>query len=194
MNRPSSLAKRSFSSHENPRVNALEGLPLATFWQRTLGYWIDLFFAVLLWFPAEVGWRRFVLHEQIINIKWDFHEVGNIIIALIYFGFGNYWGNGQTPGKWIARTRAMSLKTERMGAWQSIERVPWLWRRSARRGARFLAVLLGSQPHVRPGPVGGDDRCGCEKTLESLSKSMCAIFNISLPEQTPAKLQPKSAV
>ena len=100
----------------------LEGLPLGTFWQRALGYWIDVLFAVLLWAPIEVGWRRFVLHEQDINIKWDFHEVGNIIIALIYFGLGNYWGNGQTPGKWITRTRAMSLKSERMGAWQSIER------------------------------------------------------------------------
>jgi len=103
-------------------VNALVGLPLATFWQRALGYWIDVLFAVVLWAPAEVAWRHFVLREQAITIKWDFHEVGNIIIALIYFGLGNYWGNGQTPGKWIARTRAMSLNSERMGAWQSVER------------------------------------------------------------------------
>jgi len=122
MSRPSNLARRTFSSHENPRVNALEGLPLAVFWQRALGYWIDVLFAVVLWAPAEVGWRYFVRHEQTINIKWDFHEVGNILIALIYYGLGNYWGNGQTPGKWIARTRAVSLKSERMGAWQSIER------------------------------------------------------------------------
>lgn len=122
MSRPSNLARRTFSSHENPRVNTLEGLPLATFWQRVLGFWIDLLFAVLLWAPAEVGWRYFVRHEQTINIKWDFHEVGNIFIALIYYGLGNYWGNGQTPGKWIARTRAISLTAERMGAWQSIER------------------------------------------------------------------------
>jgi len=97
-------------------------LPLATFWQRALGYWIDVLLAVLLWAPAEIGWRRFVLHEQTINVQWDFHEVGNVIVALIYFGLGNYWGNGQTPGKWIARTRAISLASERMGRWQSIER------------------------------------------------------------------------
>ncbi|MGA9504232.1 MAG: RDD family protein, partial [Terriglobales bacterium] len=122
MSQPSSLTRRSFSSHENPRVHALEGLPLATFWQRALGYWIDVLLAVLLWAPAEIGWRRFVLHEQTINVQWDFHEVGNVIVALIYFGLGNYWGNGQTPGKWIARTRAISLASERMGRWQSIER------------------------------------------------------------------------
>jgi uncharacterized RDD family membrane protein YckC len=122
MSRPSSLARRTFSSHENPRVNALEGLPLATFWQRALGYWIDLLLCVLLWLPSEWVWRRFVLHEQTINMKFDFHEAGNVIVVLIYFGLGNYWGNGQTPGKLISRTRAMSLKSERMGAWQSIER------------------------------------------------------------------------
>jgi len=62
------------------------------------------------------------LHEQVINMKFDFHEAGNIVIAVIYLGLGNYWGNGQTPGKWIARTRAVSLTNERMGRWQSIER------------------------------------------------------------------------
>lgn len=122
MSQPSSLARRTFSSHENPRVNALEGLPLASFWQRALGYWIDVLFAVVLWAPAEAGWRRFFLHEQVINLKWDFHEIGNIVVALIYWGVGNYWGNGRTPGKWMARTRAMSLNSERMGAWQSVER------------------------------------------------------------------------
>src|SRR5208282_4896801 len=64
--------------------------------------------------------------------------------------------------------------------------IPWLWRCSARRGARFLTVLLGSQSHVRPGPLGGDDRCGCEKTLVSLSKSTYVIFSISR-QQTPPK-------
>jgi uncharacterized RDD family membrane protein YckC len=122
MNHPPSLAKRTFQVHENARVNALQGLPLATFWQRALGYFIDVLFAVVLWAPVEFAWRRFGLHEQDINLKWDFHEIGNIIVALIYWGLGNYLGNGQTPGKWVARTRAMSLTSARMGAWQSIER------------------------------------------------------------------------
>jgi uncharacterized RDD family membrane protein YckC len=113
---------RTFQVHENPHATELQGLPLATFWQRALGYFIDVLLAVLLWVPVEFAWRRFVLHEQDITLRWDFHEVGNIIVALIYWGLGNYWGNGQTPGKWVARTRAMSLTSARMGAWQSIER------------------------------------------------------------------------
>jgi len=122
MNQPSRRTRRTFQIHENPHATALEGLSLATFWQRALGYWIDVLLAVVLWAPVELGWRRFVLHEQVINLKWDFHEVGNIIVALIYWGLGNYWGNGQAPGKWVARTRAVSLTSSRMGAWQSIER------------------------------------------------------------------------
>jgi uncharacterized RDD family membrane protein YckC len=53
---------------------------------------------------------------------WDFHEKGNIIVALLYWGLFNYFRNGQTPGKWVARTRAVSLTGERLGAWQSVER------------------------------------------------------------------------
>jgi uncharacterized RDD family membrane protein YckC len=41
---------------------------------------------------------------------------------VLYWGLTNYFGNGQTPGKWVARTRAVSLTGERMGLWQSIER------------------------------------------------------------------------
>ena len=122
MNQPPTPGRRTFQVHENPHATALQGLPLATFWQRLLGYGIDILLAVVLWAPVEFAWRRFVLHEQDINLRWDFHEIGNIIVALIYWGLGNYWGNGQTPGKWIARTRAMSLTSPRMGAWQSIER------------------------------------------------------------------------
>ena len=34
----------------------------------------------------------------------------------------HYFANGRTPGKWIARTRILSLTGERLGLWQSIER------------------------------------------------------------------------
>ena len=113
---------RRYQAHESARASALDGLPLALFRQRLLGYFCDLLFAVLLWFPLELAWRRYLLHEQNINLIWDFHEKGNIVVMLLYWGLGNYLGNGQTPGKWIAGTRALSLTSERLGAWQSVER------------------------------------------------------------------------
>jgi len=103
-------------------MEALNGRLLATFWQRVLGYFIDFFLAILVWAPLEVAWRYYFLRESKIEIKWDFHEPGNIVCALLYLGLTNYFGNGQTPGKWIARTRAVSLTSERMGKWQSAER------------------------------------------------------------------------
>jgi hypothetical protein len=103
-------------------MRELEGLPLATFWQRLLGYFIDLFLAVILWAPLEVLWRVKVLHQQAVHVVWDFHEPGNILFALLYFGLFNFVGNGRTPGKWVARIRAVSLTGPRLGLWQSIER------------------------------------------------------------------------
>jgi uncharacterized RDD family membrane protein YckC len=114
--------RRHFHAHETMRQQALEGVLLASFWQRALGYLIDLVVAVVLWFPLEVAWRRYVLHEQDIKIAWDFHEVGNLVVMLLYFGLANYFGNGRTLGKWVARTRAVSLTHERLTLWQSIER------------------------------------------------------------------------
>jgi uncharacterized RDD family membrane protein YckC len=115
-------AQRRFQAHESARMDALNGLPLAAFWQRLLGFWIDLMIAVMIWAPSEIVWKRFVLHQENIHINWDYHEPGNIITMLLYWGLFNYFGNGRTPGKWIARTQAVSLTSERMGFWQSLER------------------------------------------------------------------------
>jgi uncharacterized RDD family membrane protein YckC len=114
--------RRRFHIHATDRMHALEGLPLATPWQRALGYLIDLFLALLVWFPLEFCWRRYLLHEINIELRWDFHEAGNIVVMLLYWALCNYLGNGQTPGKWVARTRAMSLTSDRFGIWQSVER------------------------------------------------------------------------
>jgi len=90
---------RSFCSHESERKRALNGVRLAAFWQRLLGYFLDTVFAVMVWWPLELGFRHYVLHERQIEMKWDFHEAGNMVVMLLYWGLGNYLGNGQTPGK-----------------------------------------------------------------------------------------------
>jgi uncharacterized RDD family membrane protein YckC len=114
--------QRLFHAHESVQMRELEGQPLATFPQRILGYVIDLIIAVLLWAPSEVLWRLYVLHEHNVHVVWDFHEPGNIIFLFLYFGLANYLSNGRTPGKFLARTRAVSLTQPRLGFWQSIER------------------------------------------------------------------------
>ncbi len=100
----------------------MDGLPLATFWQRVLGYGIDVILAVTIWAPLEFAWRHYVLRETNIYLKWDFHEAGNLVVMVLFWGVANYLGNGRTPGKWVAGTRVVSLTSERMGWWQSLER------------------------------------------------------------------------
>ena len=56
---------------------ALEGLPLAAFWQRLLGFFADLLLAVLLWIPLEFSLRRYLLHQNELDLTWNFHEPGN---------------------------------------------------------------------------------------------------------------------
>jgi hypothetical protein len=45
--------RRRFHAHENAHAMRLEGLPLAAFWQRALGYTVDLLVAVVVWAPLE---------------------------------------------------------------------------------------------------------------------------------------------
>jgi uncharacterized RDD family membrane protein YckC len=117
------MAQRHFHAHETARADQLNGAPLATSWQRVLGYFVDLLIAVVVWMPLEFVWSRYVLHQvETVNLKWDFHEKGNIVVMLLYWGTCNYLWNGRTVGKWVARTRAVSLSSARMGLWQSIER------------------------------------------------------------------------
>ena len=111
-----------FHAHETERTKELDGTLLATFGQRVFTYVVDLMIAVILWAPLEIAWRYYLLREQKIELKWDFHEAGNIVVMLLYLGLANYFGNGRTPGKWAARIRAVSLTGERMGLWQSVER------------------------------------------------------------------------
>ena len=118
----SARRSRFFHSHDSARLEVLDGLPLATFWQRALGYLTDVFIAVLIWGPSEFLWRRYVLHQSDIELRWDFHEVGNLVVLVLYWAAFHYFANGRTPGKMLARTRIVSLTSERLGLWQSIER------------------------------------------------------------------------
>ena len=122
MSPQSKAARRRYHAHAGPRAELLNGILLATFWQRLLGYCVDLLIAVIIWFPLESSWRYFFLHETNIHIVWDFHEAGNIIVMVLYWGLANYFGNGRTPGKLVAGTQVLSLTSERMGLWQSVER------------------------------------------------------------------------
>ena len=122
MTEGSTAARRYYHSHSTARAEELNGISLATFWQRLIGYIIDVMVAVTIWAPAEFLWRRYLLHEQSFAMKWDFHEKGNIAVMLLYWGLATYITNGRTVGKLVSRTRVLSLTGNHIGLWQSIER------------------------------------------------------------------------
>jgi len=115
-------ARLRYHAHAGARAESLNGVLLATFWQRLLGYVVDLLVAIIIWTPLEWTWRNFILHQTDIHLEWDFHQNGNIIVMVLYWGLANYFGNGRTLGKLVARTQVLSLTSERLGLWQSVER------------------------------------------------------------------------
>jgi uncharacterized RDD family membrane protein YckC len=133
------MAQRKFHAHETARMDRLNGLPLATFGQRALGFGIDFLLMLVMWATVTVAWLRFVEHEggsTKIVLNWKPHDFECFVFLLVYAALGCYVGNGQTPGKWVARTRVVSLTHERMGMWQSTERALGY-------GASFLELGFG---------------------------------------------------
>jgi uncharacterized RDD family membrane protein YckC len=121
------MALRYFQAHETSRYDELDGLPLATFAQRAVGFVVDFLVVIVLWMPVELFWARFI------SQKWDgagnhhidftFHEWRSLLAAMLYYVVVNYLSNGRSLGKWITGTRIVSLVHERLGIWQCVERV-----------------------------------------------------------------------
>jgi len=131
---------RFYHAHETAGEDRVDGLRLASFGQRASGFLIDFVLMLVLWAPVVFGFKWWVGHkthgETRIEMKWDPREEESLVFLLAYGAVANYVGNGQTPGKWVARTRVVSLTHERMGKWQSFER-------ALAYGASFLEAGFG---------------------------------------------------
>jgi len=118
-------ALRVYTPHATQRMESLSGLPLASFKARAGAFLLDMVLVIIAWGPttALILWlfagRNPNAH---IDVKWDFHEVSNVIFTVLYFGLTLFWGNGRTLGKRIVGIRVVSLVHDRITLWQSIER------------------------------------------------------------------------
>ena len=114
-----------YTPHATDRMEALAGLPLASFWARATAFLTDMVVVLVAYIPVMwlIKWlavgRRTDAH---IDITWDFHEWSNVVFVLLYFGLTLFWGNGRTLGKRLLRIRVVSLVHERITFWQAIER------------------------------------------------------------------------
>jgi uncharacterized RDD family membrane protein YckC len=117
---------RFFDPHDTARAEALAGIPLASFGQRFAAYAIDFFFVLVTYIPVEIA-RQYVLlsvrHQKLdIHIEFDYHQPGNIIWLVLYFGLIVWKTNGLTPGKRLLRIRIVSLVHPKITLWQAVER------------------------------------------------------------------------
>jgi hypothetical protein len=179
------MARRYFHAHESARADELEGLPLASFARRMAGYAIDLFLVALLWAPFELFWVRYVSHEWNgqgnYTAKFDFHEWRNIVAALLYFVLLNYFSNGKSVGKWIARTRVISLTHTHLGLWQCAERVLGYAASTAEGGIGFVQYFFS------PNRMCAHDRLA-ETIVVDERKKAKRQEPAEEPEEEPAKV------
>jgi len=117
---------RLFDPHGTARAASLAGVPLASFGQRAAAFLIDFFFVLVTYVPVEIARQYLVLtHERRkldIHVKFDFHDPGNVIWLILYFGLFVWRTNGLTPGKRLLHIRIVSLVHSRITLWQAVER------------------------------------------------------------------------
>lgn len=111
-----------FHAHETERANEIDGLPLAGFVQRAIGFSIDLAIILLLRKPIEFCWEHYVNHGWESHTLIDFHHLRSLIVLVLYFALVLYLGKGQTLGKRIVGARVLSLVHEQLTLWQAVER------------------------------------------------------------------------
>jgi uncharacterized RDD family membrane protein YckC len=120
---------RFYHAHETAAEDCVNGLRLATFGQRALGFVLDVILMLVICGPIVFAVKWYIQHKTHgstkIELKWDPREEGSLLVLLAY-----------ASGKWIARTRAVSLTHPRMGLWQSFER-------ALAYGASFLELGFG---------------------------------------------------
>jgi uncharacterized RDD family membrane protein YckC len=126
---------REYRAAESARMQDLDGLALADFWQRAAAFATDVAIAIVaiaialfLWGAArwaidtgaDVNQHR-TYHINLAENEWAKITL-DIVVPMLYFGLFTFFGNGRTPGKRLFGVRVVSLVHERMSLWHSIER------------------------------------------------------------------------
>jgi uncharacterized RDD family membrane protein YckC len=122
-------AAGKFHPHEPAHAEALKGTVLASFGARGAAFFIDFFLVALAYSPLYVAFEYLLLRfrgvdpkDIKIHAEFGWHDIGSLVALVVYFGLLAYWWNGRTIGKRLLRIRAVSLISDRITLWQSVER------------------------------------------------------------------------
>ena len=137
---PRQKRNSTYHPHGAERATALAGVPLASFGERAAAFAIDFFLVLITYIPVELA-RQYLLlslrHQKPhLRVEFNFHEVGNLVWLVLYFGLIVWKTNGFTPGKRLLRIRVVSLVYEKITLWQTVERALGY-------GASFLELGTG---------------------------------------------------
>lgn len=128
---------RNFSARETEWLLELDGIELASFWQRAVAFGLDSFFvaATLLLLGSFIGGISWAVQHYLIGIAdphihvgigdaehGSGHLVRELILPVLYFGLLTWRGRGQTPGKRLLKIRVVSLVHRHLTLWHSVER------------------------------------------------------------------------
>ena len=109
---------------ETQRLQALEGVELASFARRAAALAID-FVAVIVVFvalaiPIAMWYKR---HQIEAHLSFNpFENWYSTVLPVVYFGLLVWLTNGRTLGKWLTGIRIVSLGHEHISLWHSVER------------------------------------------------------------------------
>jgi uncharacterized RDD family membrane protein YckC len=138
------LAPKHFVAHGAPRVQSLEGRPLASFHARALAFAADLILFNLIMAAGSALWTVAVSNPgpiaavKVVNL----HTWWALAAVVVYFGTFTYFGGGQTPGKRLFGIRVLSLVHHRISLWHCIERALGYGASALELGFGFLQYFI----------------------------------------------------
>ena len=117
---------KNFHVSHLDHLHSLKGIPLASFKSRGIAFILDvsviLVIVVLVGLPGAISDYRQGITESVVLTFNPFHNLKGIITLALYFGSLTYFWRGQTLGKRLLSIRVLSLKSDKLTIWQSIER------------------------------------------------------------------------
>jgi uncharacterized RDD family membrane protein YckC len=187
------MAWRYFHAHETAREEELEGLPLAGFGRRVLGYWIDMVLmlplvVLIAWLWARYGFladklhREWKWHGSTVRIGADYSGASDsnewvfIVAGLFCIALVNYFSNGKSVGKWITRTRIVSLTHRRLGLWQCVERILGYGASVAEGGLGFIQYCWS------PNRMCAHDRLAETIVVDERRKAQRPVPSVEMPD------------
>ena len=120
-----STQRRTFTSREADRINALDGTPLASFRRRAIAFAVDFVLLLAIYvganLPAALSRRGANGGDVVLEFN-PFDGLWGLVAMVLYFGLLTYVGKGRAPGKRLMSIRVVSTSRERLSLWHSIER------------------------------------------------------------------------